>query len=106
VYLSQLDNVTRAVIDECACLTAGGLEHFNGRYHEALQVGGSGRWFRDARKKVAWALKERERVHELREKLDRNTQRLDIAHKLDHAASGITVLLLTLVHTIGFVIQV
>ncbi|KAL1841536.1 hypothetical protein VTJ49DRAFT_6965 [Mycothermus thermophilus] len=82
VYLNELDNATRAVVDECAGLIAGALEHFGGRYHVSLQPGGSESWLRDARKKVSWFLRERERVNELREKLNRNIQRLTLLNGL------------------------
>ncbi|KAL2265059.1 hypothetical protein VTJ83DRAFT_7569 [Remersonia thermophila] len=81
-YLNGLDNATRSVVDECAGLIVGALEHFGGRYHASLRPGGSGSWLRDAHKKASWFLRERERVKELREKLSRSVQRLTLLNNL------------------------
>ncbi|KAK5660897.1 hypothetical protein OQA88_12270 [Cercophora sp. LCS_1] len=76
VYLSQLDNVTKDAVRDCTDLVEEALRHFQSKYGSSLQQGGSGNKLRDARKKIEWSLREKERLRELRGKLSRNTQRL------------------------------
>ncbi|GAB1309964.1 hypothetical protein MFIFM68171_00174 [Madurella fahalii] len=76
VYLSSLDNATKAVVDDCAGLIEAALQHFGSRYQDNLRAGGSGNKWKDAYKKVEWSVKEKERLQELQEKLRQNTERL------------------------------
>lgn len=82
VYLTELDRATKTVVEECAALIEGALQHFGTRYHGSLQTEGSGNKCRDAYKKIEWALREKERLLELREKLQRNTERLTLLNGL------------------------
>jgi hypothetical protein len=81
-YLSGLDRTAKTVIDECAGLIHGALQHFTLKYHGSAQPGGSGSRWRDTYKKVEWSVREKERVQELREKLCRNTERLTLLNGL------------------------
>ncbi|KAK4442462.1 hypothetical protein QBC34DRAFT_313009 [Podospora aff. communis PSN243] len=78
IYLSELDRITKAVVEECASSIDGALKRFQHRYHESLQLEGSGSKLRDGYKKLEWAFREKERLQDLREKLQRNTQRLSL----------------------------
>ncbi|KAG7287105.1 hypothetical protein NEMBOFW57_006610 [Staphylotrichum longicolle] len=82
LYLTELDRATKTVVEECAALIEGALQHFGTRYHGSLQTEGSGSKCRDAYKKIEWALREKERLLELREKLQRNTERLTLLNGL------------------------
>ncbi|SPQ23306.1 da148293-8f97-42f1-93ff-fcc8079fafbe [Thermothielavioides terrestris] len=81
-YLAGLDQATKAVVDECAGLIEQAIQHFGSRYHDSLRAEGSGNKWRDACKKVEWAVREKERLLELREKLRRNTERLTLLNGL------------------------
>lgn len=80
--VNGLDNVTRSVVGECAGLVEEALEHFGTRYHDSLQEGGSGNKLRDAFKKIEYSFREKERVHELREKLREGTEKLTLLNGL------------------------
>jgi hypothetical protein len=82
IYLTGLDNTTKAVVQECAGLIEEALQQFGARYESSLQPGGSGNKLRDAYKKVEWSVRERERLHDLREKLRKNTERLTMLNGL------------------------
>jgi predicted RecB family endonuclease len=74
--LNTLDQVTKSVVDECGTLLQEAADRFIPRYHSSLQSGGSGRKIKDAYKKIEWSVREKERLHELRDKLRENTERL------------------------------
>ena len=76
IYLGELDRITKAVVDECASSIDEALQRFKNKYHDNLRAEGSGSKLRDGYKKVEWSFREKERLHDLREKLQRNTQRL------------------------------
>jgi hypothetical protein len=66
-----------------AGLIAEAFHHFfSTRYRSALQPGGSGSKWRDARKKFEWSFREPEMVRELRDKLRTNTERLTLLNGL------------------------
>jgi hypothetical protein len=77
-HLTDLDNATKLVVEECAGLIETALHHFSTRYGNSLQPGGSGSKWRDACKKIEWSLREPERIRELRERLQANMQKLDL----------------------------
>ncbi|KAK4157476.1 hypothetical protein C8A00DRAFT_40188 [Chaetomidium leptoderma] len=82
VYLTGLDNTTKAVVEQCASLIDAALHHFGTRYHGGLQPEGSGSKWRDAYKKIEWSVREKERLQELREMLRKNTERLTLLNGL------------------------
>ncbi|KAK0743119.1 hypothetical protein B0T18DRAFT_175737 [Schizothecium vesticola] len=78
IYLSELDRITKAVVEECASSIDGAVQRFGDKYHDNLQAEGSGSKLRDGYKKLEWAFREKERLQDLREKLQRSTQRLSL----------------------------
>lgn len=82
VYLTELDNTTKAVVEECAALIEGALQHFSTRYHGSLKAEIPGNKCRGVYKKLEWLFREKERLQELREKLHKNTERLTLLNGL------------------------
>jgi hypothetical protein len=78
IYLIEIDRITKAVVEECASSIDGALQRFGDKYHDNLRAEGSRSRLRDGYKKVEWAFREKELLQELREKLQRNTQRLSL----------------------------
>jgi hypothetical protein len=79
IYLSELDRITKAVVEECASSIEGALRRFRDKYHGSLHhAEGSGSKLYDGYKKLEWAFREKEQLQGLREKLQRNTERLSL----------------------------
>jgi hypothetical protein len=78
LYLQELDAVTKQVVDECAELIRQALARWQKKYGEALAPEGSGNALKDAGRKLEWRLREKERVAELRARLDQGVQRLTL----------------------------
>lgn len=81
-YLEVLENVSRSVIDQCASHIKDALDHFRSRYQNSLHQGGSGKKTKDVFKKVEWAVREKNRLLCLREKLQEGIQRLSLLTNL------------------------
>ncbi|KAK0631582.1 hypothetical protein B0T14DRAFT_467625 [Immersiella caudata] len=78
IYLGELDRITKAVVSRCASSIDEALRRFQDKYHDNLRAEWSGSKFRDGYKKLEWSFRDKERLHNLREKLQRNTQRLTL----------------------------
>ncbi|KAK3349545.1 hypothetical protein B0T25DRAFT_482206 [Lasiosphaeria hispida] len=76
--LESLARTTKTVVDECGSLIKQALDRLASKYNEALQPGGSGNKLKDGYRKVEWLVKEEDRLHELRGKLGKNTERLSV----------------------------
>ncbi|RSM18958.1 hypothetical protein CDV31_002281 [Fusarium ambrosium] len=81
-YLTGLDQASKSVVDQTASLIQDNLDHFQSRYKNSLQPGGSGKKWKDVYKKLEWSTRERERVRCLREKLRESAQRLQLLTNL------------------------
>ncbi|RSL41160.1 hypothetical protein CEP53_012924 [Fusarium sp. AF-6] len=77
-YLDGLDNATKSVIDQCGSLIQDTLAHIQPKYHDSLSSGGSGKKINDIYRKIEWSMREKDRLRDVREKLQHGVQRLSL----------------------------
>jgi hypothetical protein len=66
--LEELGKVTKGAVDEWRKMLVDFQFKFEKRYGASFQVGGSGKWVKDATKKLSW-LKEKDDILELRRQI-------------------------------------
>jgi len=81
-YTKELDDATKEVTNECGTLIRELFDRLRPKYHESLQLGGSGNVVKDWGKKITWSFREQEVVREFQEKLAHGVQRLTLLMSL------------------------
>lgn len=81
-YLQGLDNVSKSVVNQCAALIQDTLDHIQSRYGKSLGIEGSGKKIKDIYKRIEWSVREKERLQNLRDKLQEGVQRLSLLTSL------------------------
>lgn len=82
IYLQDLDHASKSIVEQCTTLIQDTLNRLDLRYGDSLSVNGSGKKIKDKFKQIKWSLSEKERLQNLRERLQEGVQRLTLLTSL------------------------